>query len=168
MTMNSIPINALQERYLQPHQARQRPPTTFEDLLGDSIERAFAMGIHDLEGLVSYLNSAGPSGPNGLYGMVAPALMDVAGPRTSIRPVAGLPLLNVEHPELTGGRQLVKSLFDTQQLLTAPGIVDIRTVDGDDACSTLFFDEHPFITHGFFLLVVRVRARRRSRPLHLA
>jgi exopolysaccharide biosynthesis polyprenyl glycosylphosphotransferase len=44
--------------------------------------------------------------------VVAPALMDVAGPRTSIRPVAGLPLLHVEHPELTGGRQVVKSLFD--------------------------------------------------------
>ncbi|MQA93433.1 MAG: exopolysaccharide biosynthesis polyprenyl glycosylphosphotransferase [Streptosporangiales bacterium] len=43
---------------------------------------------------------------------VAPALMDVAGPRTTIRPVAGLPLLHVEHPELVGGRQLVKSLFD--------------------------------------------------------
>jgi exopolysaccharide biosynthesis polyprenyl glycosylphosphotransferase len=38
--------------------------------------------------------------------------MDVAGPRISVRPVAGLPLLHVDHPELTGGRQLVKSLFD--------------------------------------------------------
>lgn len=44
--------------------------------------------------------------------VVAPALMEVAGPRTSIRPVAGLPLLHVEHPELTGGRRLAKSAFD--------------------------------------------------------
>jgi exopolysaccharide biosynthesis polyprenyl glycosylphosphotransferase len=44
--------------------------------------------------------------------VVAPALMEVAGPRTSIRPVAGLPLLHVEHPELSGGRRLVKSAFD--------------------------------------------------------
>ncbi|MFC4588920.1 sugar transferase [Sphaerisporangium corydalis] len=43
---------------------------------------------------------------------VAPALMDVAGPRTSIRPVAGMPLLHVEHPEFDGTRQIVKSLFD--------------------------------------------------------
>ncbi|GLU46907.1 sugar transferase [Nocardiopsis ansamitocini] len=43
---------------------------------------------------------------------VAPALMDVAGPRTTIRPVAGLPLLHVEHPELAGGRRLVKGLYD--------------------------------------------------------
>lgn len=43
---------------------------------------------------------------------VAPALMDVAGPRISIRPVAGMPLLHVEHPEFDGARQLVKSGFD--------------------------------------------------------
>lgn len=44
--------------------------------------------------------------------IVAPGLMDVAGPRTSIRPIAGLPLLHVEHPELVGGRRLLKDLFD--------------------------------------------------------
>lgn len=44
--------------------------------------------------------------------VVAPALMDVAGPRTTIRPVAGMPLLHVEHPELAGARQLVKNVFD--------------------------------------------------------
>jgi len=44
--------------------------------------------------------------------VVAPALMEVAGPRTSIRPVAGLPLLHVDHPELSGARQLCKTLFD--------------------------------------------------------
>lgn len=51
--------------------------------------------------------------------VVAPALMEVAGPRISIRPVAGLPLLHVEHPELSGGRQLVKSLFDRAGALVA-------------------------------------------------
>jgi exopolysaccharide biosynthesis polyprenyl glycosylphosphotransferase len=43
---------------------------------------------------------------------VAPALLDVAGPRTTIRPVAGLPLLQVDHPELTGAKQAVKAVFD--------------------------------------------------------
>jgi exopolysaccharide biosynthesis polyprenyl glycosylphosphotransferase len=43
---------------------------------------------------------------------VAPALLDVAGPRTTIRPVAGLPLLHVDHAELDGGKQVVKGLFD--------------------------------------------------------
>jgi exopolysaccharide biosynthesis polyprenyl glycosylphosphotransferase len=43
---------------------------------------------------------------------VAPALLDVAGPRTTIRPVAGLPLLHVDHPELAGVKQAVKTVFD--------------------------------------------------------
>jgi len=43
---------------------------------------------------------------------VAPALLDVAGPRTTIRPVAGLPLLHVDHPELAGAKQAIKSVFD--------------------------------------------------------
>ncbi|WP_425564096.1 sugar transferase [Nonomuraea longicatena] len=43
---------------------------------------------------------------------VAPTLMDVAGPRISIRPVAGMPLLHVEHPEFQGAKRLVKSVFD--------------------------------------------------------
>jgi exopolysaccharide biosynthesis polyprenyl glycosylphosphotransferase len=43
---------------------------------------------------------------------LAPALLDVAGPRTTIRPVAGLPLLHVDHPELGGGKRLFKGLFD--------------------------------------------------------
>ncbi|MEV4180869.1 sugar transferase [Streptosporangium canum] len=44
--------------------------------------------------------------------VVAPALMEVAGPRITIRPAAGLPLLHVDHPEIAGLRQVVKNLFD--------------------------------------------------------
>jgi exopolysaccharide biosynthesis polyprenyl glycosylphosphotransferase len=50
--------------------------------------------------------------------LVAPAVMDVAGPRTTIRPVDGLPLLHVEHPELSGGRRLIKGLFDRALAVT--------------------------------------------------
>ena len=50
---------------------------------------------------------------------VAAALLDVAGPRTTIRPVAGLPLLHVDHPELAGGKQVLKAVFDKVVALTA-------------------------------------------------
>jgi exopolysaccharide biosynthesis polyprenyl glycosylphosphotransferase len=43
---------------------------------------------------------------------VSPALLDVAGPRTTIRPTAGLTLLHVDHPQLSGLRLLLKDLFD--------------------------------------------------------
>jgi exopolysaccharide biosynthesis polyprenyl glycosylphosphotransferase len=44
--------------------------------------------------------------------VVASALVDVAGARTTIRPFDGLPMLHVEHPRLYGGSRLVKELVD--------------------------------------------------------
>jgi exopolysaccharide biosynthesis polyprenyl glycosylphosphotransferase len=44
--------------------------------------------------------------------IVASTLVDVAGDRTTIRPVDGLPMLHVEHPRLHGGRRLIKEAFD--------------------------------------------------------
>lgn len=64
-----IPIAAVSApvvaSYLEPHQARTRKPTAYEDLLGDSIERAYAAGLHELDALLGYLNKAGPLGPDG-------------------------------------------------------------------------------------------------------
>lgn len=54
-----------QDRYLEPHQARWRPATPYEDLLGDALERAFAAGVHDLPGLVAQLNHSGLASPDG-------------------------------------------------------------------------------------------------------
>jgi exopolysaccharide biosynthesis polyprenyl glycosylphosphotransferase len=50
---------------------------------------------------------------------VASALLDVAGPRTTIRPVAGLPLLHVDHAELAGGKKVIKEIFDKVSALLA-------------------------------------------------
>jgi exopolysaccharide biosynthesis polyprenyl glycosylphosphotransferase len=44
--------------------------------------------------------------------IVASTLVDVAGDRTTVRPVDGLPMLHVEHPRLKGGRRLLKAVFD--------------------------------------------------------
>ena len=44
--------------------------------------------------------------------ILASALMDVAGDRTTIRPVDGLPMLHVEHPRLRGIRRVVKEVAD--------------------------------------------------------
>ncbi len=52
--------------YNETHQSRKAPPTAYENQLGDAIERAFSAGIHDLEGLVAYLNRSGPAAPNGV------------------------------------------------------------------------------------------------------
>ena len=44
--------------------------------------------------------------------LVAPQLTDVAGPRVHVRPIEGLPLLQVEEPTLSGVAWLVKNLMD--------------------------------------------------------
>ena len=48
----------------------------------------------------------------GLELLVAPGLVDVAGPRLHIRPFEGLPLLSVEQPRFVGWRRVVKSGVD--------------------------------------------------------
>ncbi|REE73016.1 Undecaprenyl-phosphate galactose phosphotransferase WbaP/exopolysaccharide biosynthesis polyprenyl glycosylphosphotransferase [Rhodococcus wratislaviensis] len=44
--------------------------------------------------------------------VVAPGMMDVAGPRLSMRPVAGLPLIHVEKPQFHGSNKFAKTAFD--------------------------------------------------------
>jgi hypothetical protein len=48
------------ERYLQPHQAQTRPPTPYEDLLADSLERAYGQQHHEVGAIVKFLNEVGP------------------------------------------------------------------------------------------------------------
>jgi len=44
--------------------------------------------------------------------VIAPAIADVAGPRITMRPVSGLPLIYVDAPQFTGGRRVVKRAVD--------------------------------------------------------
>jgi len=44
--------------------------------------------------------------------IVSPGIIEVAGPRLSIRPIAGLSLLHLERPAARGGRLLGKAAFD--------------------------------------------------------
>ncbi|MCZ2804093.1 sugar transferase [Modestobacter sp. VKM Ac-2983] len=48
----------------------------------------------------------------GLELLVAPGLVEVAGPRLHIRPFDGLPLLSVEQPRFEGWRRVVKGALD--------------------------------------------------------
>jgi exopolysaccharide biosynthesis polyprenyl glycosylphosphotransferase len=51
--------------------------------------------------------------------VVAPTLVEVAGPRIHVRPVCGLPLLHVEQPRFTGMMVACKTLLDRSVALTA-------------------------------------------------
>jgi len=58
--------------------------------------------------------------------LVAPGTIEVTGPRLSVRPAAGLPLLHLEAPELTGGRRVLKECGD--RLSAALGLVVLLPV----------------------------------------
>ena len=57
--------------------------------------------------------------PTGADLVVAPGLIEVAGPRLTIRPASGLPLLHVERPRLSGASRVIKGLVDRGGALAA-------------------------------------------------
>ena len=103
---------------------------------------------------------------------VSPALLDVAGPRTTIRPTAGLTLLHVDHPQLSGARLLLKDLFDrcaaaVVLILLAPLLavvaVAIRLADGGPALfkqTRVGLDGRVFRIYKFRTMVVDAEQRK--------
>lgn len=51
--------------------------------------------------------------------VVSPGVVDIAGPRLIMRPVAGLPLIHVEKPTYRGSKRLGKAVFDVCFSLSA-------------------------------------------------
>jgi exopolysaccharide biosynthesis polyprenyl glycosylphosphotransferase len=105
---------------------------------------------------------------------VSPALLDVAGPRTTIRPTAGLTLLHVDHPQLFGLPLLLKDLFDRfvaglALILLAPLMVAlsaaIRLSDGGPALFTqvrVGKDGRVFKIYKFRTMVVDAEQRKQE------
>lgn len=53
--------------------------------------------------------------------IVSSSLVDTAGDRITVRPVDGLPMMHIEHARISGGRRVVKALFD----LTAAAVLTL-------------------------------------------
>jgi exopolysaccharide biosynthesis polyprenyl glycosylphosphotransferase len=93
--------------------------------------------------------------------LVAPALTDVAGPRVNVRPVSGLPLLQIAEPEFTGMRRLLKGAVDVTGsavllLLLAPAFLLLGLVVRFSSPGPVFFrqvrigrDGKPFTMYKF-------------------
>jgi exopolysaccharide biosynthesis polyprenyl glycosylphosphotransferase len=109
---------------------------------------------------------------------VAPALLDVAGPRTTIRPAAGLTLLHVNHPRLDGGKQVLKTFFDKVVALAAitllaPLFAIIMLVVKLDDRGPIFFRQirvgkngHEFSVWKFRTMVVDAEERKTELAAH--
>jgi exopolysaccharide biosynthesis polyprenyl glycosylphosphotransferase len=95
----------------------------------------------------------------------------VAGPRTTVRPTAGLTLLHVDHPQLSGPRQVVKDLFDRSAaagglIMLSPVLVAIAlAIRLSDHGPALFIQTRvgrsgePFKIYKFRTMVVDAEAR---------
>lgn len=99
--------------------------------------------------------------------VVAPALMDVAGPRTMIRPIAGMPLLHVDHPELAGVRQLVKNVFDrlvaaVLLVLLAPALAGLAAAVRLTSPGPALFRQTRVGRDGRLFTIVKFRTMRRG------
>jgi exopolysaccharide biosynthesis polyprenyl glycosylphosphotransferase len=103
---------------------------------------------------------------SGVELLVAPAITDVAGPRTVVRPVAGLPLLHVKEPQFAGPQRLVKDVMDravaaVAVLLLSPLFVAVAIAVKLDGGGPVFFrqtrvgrDGRPFRMVKFRTMVV--------------
>lgn len=104
--------------------------------------------------------------------LLAPRITDVAGPRIHIRPVAGLPLLHVEEPELTGVRRLLKGLFDRSLALVAlvgllPVLLLLALAVRLTSHGPALFRQERVGTHGETFVLWKLRTMREDAEAHL-
>jgi exopolysaccharide biosynthesis polyprenyl glycosylphosphotransferase len=106
-----------------------------------AIAGGWAMGADGVRRLAWQLEGSG------VALVVAPSLTNVAGPRITIRPVAGLPLLHVDEPEFTGFRRVFKGVLDrtlaaSMLLLASPVLLLVAiAVKATDRGPVLFGQE---------------------------
>lgn len=105
--------------------------------------------------------------------IVASALVDVAGARTTIRPVDGLPMLHVEHPTLSGARRVVKTAFDRVGavaliVLFSPVLLAIALAVRLGSPGPVFFRQMRVGRHGREFLMYKFRTMRVDAERRLA
>jgi exopolysaccharide biosynthesis polyprenyl glycosylphosphotransferase len=105
--------------------------------------------------------------------IVASNLIDVAGARTTIRPVDGLPMLHVEHPTLSGARRVVKAIFDRAGALALlgllfPVLVGVAVAVRIDSPGPILFRQVRVGRHGREFLMYKFRTMRVDAERRLA
>src|SRR3712207_4991253 len=99
----------------------------------------------------------------GIELLVAPGLVEVAGPRLHLRPFEGLPLLSVEQPQLEGWRRLVKGGLDrvaaaAALLLLAPVLLAIAVAVRMDTRGPVLFRQERVGVNGRSFTMLKFRS----------
>jgi exopolysaccharide biosynthesis polyprenyl glycosylphosphotransferase len=99
---------------------------------------------------------------SGVGFLLVPGLTDVAGPRITVNPVAGLSLLHVDEPEFRGWRRIVKHGFDrlvaaTALLLLSPLLLTVAALIRATSDGPALFRQRRTGEHGRTFRVFKFR-----------
>jgi exopolysaccharide biosynthesis polyprenyl glycosylphosphotransferase len=83
-----------------------------DDVLDDTQAQALALAPSDSLSADLVRNMAWRLEGRGIDLLIAPAIMDITGPRLSVRPAAGLPLLHLDEAALSRPQRFSKRLLD--------------------------------------------------------
>ena len=100
---------------------------------------------------------------SGVELLVAPGLIEVAGPRLHIRPFEGLPLLSVEQPRFEGWRRMVKGAVDRcaaalALLVLSPVLVGIALVVRLTSAGPAFYRQERIGINGRSFTMLKFRS----------
>lgn len=99
----------------------------------------------------------------GISLIMAPALVDVAGPRIHMQPLAGLPLIHVSTPRLSMGKALAKRSFDVAAsglglLLISPLLLGVAVAVRLDSAGPILFRQQRIGLHGEPFTMLKFRS----------
>ncbi|HEU5469726.1 MAG TPA: sugar transferase [Actinophytocola sp.] len=105
--------------------------------------------------------------------VVAPPLMEVAGPRLHMTGVFGMPLLRVSAPTFTGGRRVVKDIFDRVSsalllLFLAPLLLIVSLAIAVDSRGPVFYRQRRVGKDGQEFTIIKFRTMVRNADQLLA
>jgi len=105
--------------------------------------------------------------------VLAPSIMDVAGPRIHTRPVAGLPLMHVETPRFSAGQRFVKRMFDliataALVLLLSPVFLIVAILVKGTSRGPVFYSHERIGLHGHPFKMYKFRSMRQGADSELA
>ena len=101
--------------------------------------------------------------------LVAPVLGDIAGPRVTLRPAAGLPLIHLDEPQLTGPRAVAKRLFDlggsvTILVLLSPLLLLVSVLVAATSRGPVLFRQPRIGRNGAEFTMLKFRTMRHGAP----
>lgn len=97
--------------------------------------------------------------------VLAPSIIDIAGPRLHTRPVAGLPLIHVETPRFSLGQRFVKRAFDIVAALTfivllSPVLIVVAIAVSSTSNGPLLYKQQRVGQHGRPFWMLKFRSMR--------